>query len=876
MGVVYKARQVSLDRIVAIKLLPRELIRDDIDFKERFKQEAQTMAKLSHPGIVAVHDFGETEDGQLFFAMEFIEGQDLAKIIEQRGALPVEEALRIFRAVAEALVYAHSQGVIHRDIKPANVLIKANGEVKVADFGLAKIVTPGTVGLTATSTSMGSHDFAAPEVFVHGGDADHRADIYSLGVMLYQMLTGTIPRGMFKLPSGRVPALGIRFDAIVCTAMEQDREDRYPSVVEMLHAVTSACSPVLEHDVISDRPTRLPGRVLWWAASAAVLMFAGVGSFSWFRSSRATEQSMRGGEWLDVLSQIDVTKHRRAGRWKFVDGKLANGDDASGSCIELPVTAPGASDLRIKMTRLAPASGAVTLGFHIGNRGGQFVISDYSRPRVGLEYIDGKSITTNGLQVEHPAAYLTIGHPHELLLSLREEGMVAQLDGVEIYRWKGDWSRVTQEGGWLPEAMLGRNAFAIASRVGRIEVNQISLRHVTGQEAKFLPAGMPQTPPLPAAQTFAGNGHRYQFVPGQFIWNEADANARSVGGHLVTLTSQEENDWVWQTFSPWLPSQISSNSRSRGWWIGGMITPEKEWKWVTGELFDFNRGDPMEKIDARVPRLLQHDNSSGHLSLWRTVHYSQHFGYVVEWDQIPATEDSDARKLVAWVLSLPLSAEPSHEGHKVPDVMVEGSVRNLRKVSELPTTPFALSRIRIGPLPMDETAELHLDLLARQTRLYDLRIYAAEDAAVLARVRSLTRLGTLVFKAMPGQTRVLTDEQFAPLADLVNLNSLRLEGWSGMTGSGFAAFKNKRKLSSLVLNDCPDLSDAGLGEVAKFTGLETLSLLGAVNLTDAGFLHLKSLKKLKSLGLGIRTKISDNAVAELKLALPQCVVNRGG
>ncbi|MBL9145948.1 MAG: protein kinase [Verrucomicrobiaceae bacterium] len=880
MGVVYKARQVSLDRIVAIKLLPREIIRDDIDFQQRFKLEAQTMAKLSHPGIVAVHDFGETEDGQLFFVMEFIDGQDLAKRIEQGGALPVEEAVGIFRCVAEALMYAHSQGVIHRDIKPANILIKANGEVKVADFGLAKIVAPGTVGLTATSTSMGSHDFAAPEIFVHGGDADHRADIFSLGVMLYQMLTGTIPRGMFKLPSERVPALGTRFDEIVCKAMEQDREDRYDSVVAMLDAVVRVSLPQSNPDVLEGEPSLLQRiRMTRWAAVAAALLI--VSPLSWFhfqRSSHPTEPAITSSEWQDGLAQIDVTKHRRAGRWKFVDGKLANGDDASGSCIELPIAAPGASDLRIKMTRLTPGSGAVTLGFHIGVRGGQFIISDYSRPCAGLEYIDGKSITTNGLQVEHSVAYLTIGHPHELLLSLREDGMIALLDGVEIYRWKGDWSRVTQGGGWLPEAMLGRNVFAIASRLGRIEVDEISFRHVVGAEAKTLPAGMPQTPPLPAAQIFAGNGHRYQFVPGAFIWTEAEANAKSMGGHLATLTSQEENDWVWQTFSPWLPSQLTNSRSARGWWIGGLQdTPEKPWRWVTGEPFEFSRFGTAKAAPSRGPRLAQHDNGGGAgLSSWSTFHYSIKKGYLVEWDQIPATEDSDARKLVAWALSLPLSTEPSHEEHKVPDVMIEGSQRNLRKVSELPTTPFALSRIRIGPLMMDETARQHLDILARQTRLYDLRIYAAEDAAVLTSVRPLTRLGTFVFKAMPDKARALTDEQLASLADLVNLNSLRIEGWSGMTGSGFAAFKNKRKLSSVTLNDCPDLNDAGLAEIAKFTGLESLSLLGAIKLTDVGLLQLKSLKQLRSLGLGTRTRVSPQALDELKLALPQCAINTSG
>ena len=221
-----------------------------------------------------------------------------------------------------------------------------------------------------------------------------------------------------------------------------------------------------------------------------------------------------------------------------------------------------------------------------------------------------------------------------------------------------------------------------------------------------------------------------------------------------------------------------------------------------------------------------------------------------------------------------MSTEPSHGEHKVPDLMVEGSNRNLNTVNELPKTLFEFSRIRIGPLNLDDTAREHLDILARQTRLYDLRIYASDSADVLESVRHLTRLGTLVFKAMPGGSRAMTDDQIASLAELVNLNSLRLEGWRGMTGSGFAAFKNKRKLSSLTLNDCSDLDDNGLAEIAKFTGLETLSLLGAVKLTDAGLLQLKPLKQLKSLGLGMI--ISDKTQAELKLALPQCVVNRRG
>lgn len=733
---------------------------------------------------------------------------------------------------------------------------------------------------------MGSQGYAAPEVFAKARDADHRADIFSLGVVLYEMLTGDVPRGMFKLPSEKVPGLDPGFDAIICKAMEEDRDERFQSAADLRAeldklvqtpalALVHAGGPIeTKQDELSIRG---PVRQIHWRRVALAGIAAAIAASAWMYWPQQPSLVPAAGQgWQDVLSQIDITTHRRSGRWKFVNGKLGNGDDTSGSVIELPIRAAGASDLRIKLTRQTAALGAVTVAFHFGTHGGQFVISDYSRPRAGLEHIDGKSITTNNLPVEHVAAYLTIGHVHELLLCLREEGMTASLDGVEIYRWKGDWARVTQDGGWMPQALIGRNAFAIASRLGRIELEEIAFRDVTGEEAKTLPPGMPVAPPLPAPQVFAGNGHRYQYVPGAFTWTAAEANAKSVGGHLATLTSQEENDWVWSMFSPWLPSQIASSSRTRGWWIGGMLMPDTTWRWVTDEPFEFSRVDPQEKVEARVPRLLQHDNGGGRLSLWRPLHYSSHMGYVVEWDDSSAAAalDVETRRLVAWVLSLPLSSEPTHEDHKVPDVMIEGSNRNFRKVSELPATNLTLARIRIGPLPMDEAARQHLALLARQTRLYDLRIYAAESAEVLDSVRPLTRLGTLVFKAMPGGERPLTEEQLAGLGELVNLNSLRLEGWSDVTGSGFAAFKNKRKLSSLSINDCPDLNDGGLAEVAKFTGLEALSLTGATKLTDTGLMRLKTLKQLKSLGIGGAVNISPKAVEDLKTALPGCKVLR--
>ncbi len=233
MGAVYKAVQVSLDRAVAIKVLPGDLI-DDVDaqFAERFKNEARTMAKMNHPAIVNVYDFGETQTGLLFIVMEFIDGTDVAKMIASQGKLPPDYALAITAHVCDALNYAHSHSIVHRDIKPANILINMEGAVKVADFGLAKQSDAGAGGLTKTNMAMGTPDFVAPEALMPGVPLDGRADLYAIGVMLYQMLTGEIPRGMWTMPSAKL-GTDPRFDAIIGKAMQTDRESRYQTAASI-------------------------------------------------------------------------------------------------------------------------------------------------------------------------------------------------------------------------------------------------------------------------------------------------------------------------------------------------------------------------------------------------------------------------------------------------------------------------------------------------------------------------------------------------------------------------------------------------------------------------------------------------------------------
>ena len=236
MGVVYKGKQTSLDRVVAIKLLPLE-VSIDRDFGERFVREARTMAKMNHPNIVSVFDFGHTTEGHLYFVMEFVEGTTLHHLIKAVGLKPVQ-SLELIVGVCEALQYAHSEGVIHRDIKPANILVDTKGRVKVTDFGLARMdtaKTPEQWGQTMTGMVLGTPDYMSPEQ-KKGIRVDHRADIYSLGVMLYEMLCGEIPAGVFDPPSQRVD-VDERIDQVVIRAMQQEPNRRYASTAEMKTAV---------------------------------------------------------------------------------------------------------------------------------------------------------------------------------------------------------------------------------------------------------------------------------------------------------------------------------------------------------------------------------------------------------------------------------------------------------------------------------------------------------------------------------------------------------------------------------------------------------------------------------------------------------------
>ena len=261
MGAVYKGTQKSLDRPVAIKILSATLDESDQGFADRFKNEARALAKLKHPSIVGVYDFGTAADGLLYIVMEFIDGTDVARMIAQKGRLHTDHAMAITAHVCDALAYAHERGIIHRDIKPANIMVGYDGNVKVADFGLAKMTHAAETGLTQSGMAMGTLHYMAPECLMLGSAVDHRADIYAVGVMLYQMLTGKLPKGLFKLPSLQIKGLDPRYDGIIAKALREDREARYQTILEMRADLDGILTqPVLKMEPSTDTPDAAASR----------------------------------------------------------------------------------------------------------------------------------------------------------------------------------------------------------------------------------------------------------------------------------------------------------------------------------------------------------------------------------------------------------------------------------------------------------------------------------------------------------------------------------------------------------------------------------------------------------------------------------------
>ncbi len=263
MGAVYKARQKSLDRFVALKILPPEIGKDPA-FKERFALEAQAMAKLSHPHIVSIFDFGQREN-LFFFIMEFVDGLSLRQLLDS-GHISPKEALAIVPQICDGLQYAHDQGIVHRDIKPENILLDKQGRVKIADFGLATLVAGKSEGVTQPSVLSPQHfsvagtpHYMAPEQKSAPKDVDHRADIYALGVVFYQMLTGELPKKQLEPPSRKV-IIDVRLDEVVLRALEKEPSRRYQHAADVKTEVETIAATIVADATQTPSPDMLADR----------------------------------------------------------------------------------------------------------------------------------------------------------------------------------------------------------------------------------------------------------------------------------------------------------------------------------------------------------------------------------------------------------------------------------------------------------------------------------------------------------------------------------------------------------------------------------------------------------------------------------------
>ncbi|EJW17525.1 serine/threonine-protein kinase PrkC [Paenibacillus alvei DSM 29] len=252
MALVYKALDNLLNRYVAVKVLRQQFVHDE-EFIRRFRREAQSAASLSHPNVVSIYDVGQEEDTH-FIVMEYVEGHNLNEIILERAPLQVDESIRISTQICDALDHAHQNHIIHRDIKPHNILIGRNGRVKVTDFGIARAVTSSTI--TQTGSVVGSVHYFSPE-HAKGVSTGEKSDLYSLGIVLYQMLTGQLPflgespisvalkhlQEPFDEPRAVNPHIPQSVENVILKSMRKNPAERYQSAAEMMRDLETCLLP---------------------------------------------------------------------------------------------------------------------------------------------------------------------------------------------------------------------------------------------------------------------------------------------------------------------------------------------------------------------------------------------------------------------------------------------------------------------------------------------------------------------------------------------------------------------------------------------------------------------------------------------------------
>ncbi len=688
MGAVYKGIQIGLDRPVAIKLLPAEFAADE-SFVARFRREARTLAKLQHPGIVAVYDSGQTAEGHLYFIMEFVDGTDLSHVLRTQGLNP-EQSLEIVTQVCDALQYAHSLGVLHRDIKPANILLTQKGKAKLADFGLARPVEEQSSALTRSDIVMGTPDYMAPEQMY--GQSDHRADLFSLGVMLYEMLTGRTPRGSWLPPSHRVQ-VDVRLDQVILKALQEEPELRYQQASEMRTDVdvirnTPPPEPAPKHHgqgsakpkakqalVPAQRPptAQAKGKVPFGLLSALLLVITASAYWVFFKDSQKPAKTgdalltAKLQEALPASARADTKKPPTPPQWIKVftnpenipdgrsrqDGWIApyreNERPGNGSPFYVHNDKQARNmGLRAKfrLDEVTPASkfsvrGRVNPDTFVGyalevdlNNAQLFSIpqKDESNARKGATW-------DRLAERPHPTA-MTRGTEITLEMIVVGDRVIGRINGQTVGPVTND---VHREGKFI---IISSQPFrdvevldldglpeAEALRIAGMDGISRNPQPLTAVASNDVPSVTTTNPPAnvtpPETQTFGVS--RYLYLPGDFTWAAARDKAASMGGHPVIIDTEDENTWIKQTFGPHLKK---TNQRI---WLGArQESRQATWRWENGENFafaDWLPTDPNPQSDAPYSLCLM-KSFKGELG-WADDPSTFPGNLIVEWDTAP-------------------------------------------------------------------------------------------------------------------------------------------------------------------------------------------------------------------------------------------------
>ena len=381
MGAVFRVRQRELDRIAALKVLPGEMATTP-GFTERFLREARLLASLSHPHIVTVYEFGQRE-GIYFLLMEFIDGVTLRQALraEPIKKLASKETLAIVGQLCDALQFAHDEGVVHRDIKPENILIDKRGRVKIADFGLARLLgqSPTMPTLTGTHQLMGTPAYMAPEQIEGLPGIDHRADIYSMGVVFYELLTGELPLGRFSPPSERAET-DVRLDEVVLRTLAREPDRRYQQASQVKTDVEALRSPAVTANPISQPARRRWIGKLLLSFVAGVLLTPILFAVLYF-SMEARHRSQ---------SRADVSERERRASDAYVQKEIAEAQArraAKASSNEYAMSGSmGAQDAGGPMMGGAGGDGMMGMGEMLGGMGmGMSAMGLNSMPAIVFE-----------------------------------------------------------------------------------------------------------------------------------------------------------------------------------------------------------------------------------------------------------------------------------------------------------------------------------------------------------------------------------------------------------------------------------------------------------------------------------------------------------